>query len=194
MRLYPITIPGGSDTHVQYNNGGIFGGDSTFTLNDTTKIVTMSGAVLNGTQTYGIDLSSGTWSSAVMNWDTDPEIYANGTQIINFDDANNNLWFGTTAGNGATSDTTFNVGIGYQAGYNLGFSAGDEGKYNVYMGYQAGYGSGGAGTQKGIANFGLGYQALYSVTSSTNSVAIGSHALYSATTARWCFCIGHKCA
>ncbi len=26
MEIYPITIPGGSDTEVQYNNGGIFGG------------------------------------------------------------------------------------------------------------------------------------------------------------------------
>ena len=35
------TAPGGADTQVQYNNGGAFGGDSTFTLNDTTKVVSM---------------------------------------------------------------------------------------------------------------------------------------------------------
>ena len=43
MKIYPITIPGGSDTHVQYNNGGVFGGDATFTFNDSTKIVKTSG-------------------------------------------------------------------------------------------------------------------------------------------------------
>lgn len=41
MELHPITIPGGSDTHVQYNNGGVFGGDSTHTFNDTTKVETV---------------------------------------------------------------------------------------------------------------------------------------------------------
>ncbi len=40
MELHPITIPGGSDTHVQYNNGGVFGGDATFNFNDTTKTLT----------------------------------------------------------------------------------------------------------------------------------------------------------
>ena len=28
MKIYPITGPRGSDTYVQYNNGGIFGGDA----------------------------------------------------------------------------------------------------------------------------------------------------------------------
>lgn len=36
-------VPAGSDSWVQYNNGGVFGGDVTFTLNDSTKFVTMQG-------------------------------------------------------------------------------------------------------------------------------------------------------
>ena len=39
MKIYPITGPRGSDTYVQYNNGGIFGGDATFNFNDTTKVL-----------------------------------------------------------------------------------------------------------------------------------------------------------
>ncbi len=33
------STPGGVDSNVQYNNSGAFGGDSTFTFNDTTKVV-----------------------------------------------------------------------------------------------------------------------------------------------------------
>jgi hypothetical protein len=33
--------PGGSDTHVQFNNSGAFGGDSNFTWNNTTKKLTL---------------------------------------------------------------------------------------------------------------------------------------------------------
>ena len=43
MKIFPITIPGGSDTYIQYNNEGIFGGDSTFKINKTTKIITTDG-------------------------------------------------------------------------------------------------------------------------------------------------------
>ncbi|MCP4392700.1 MAG: hypothetical protein GY804_00240 [Alphaproteobacteria bacterium] len=38
-----ITNPGGADTNVQYNDGGVFGGDSSFTFNDSTKEVTIDG-------------------------------------------------------------------------------------------------------------------------------------------------------
>ena len=40
LNIYHITIPGGSDTYVQYNNGGVFGGDSTMTFDDATKTLT----------------------------------------------------------------------------------------------------------------------------------------------------------
>jgi hypothetical protein len=38
----PIT-PGGSDTHVQFNDGGTFGGDSGLTYNKTTNNVSTAG-------------------------------------------------------------------------------------------------------------------------------------------------------
>ena len=40
MRMIPLLVPAGSDTEVQYNNGGLFGGDATMTFNDTTKVLT----------------------------------------------------------------------------------------------------------------------------------------------------------
>lgn len=35
--------PGGSDGHVQYNNGGAFGGESTFTYDDTNNVLSIQG-------------------------------------------------------------------------------------------------------------------------------------------------------
>lgn len=37
--------PGGSDTYVQYNDGGAFGGDAGFTFNETTNTITLTGSV-----------------------------------------------------------------------------------------------------------------------------------------------------
>jgi hypothetical protein len=36
--------PGGADTHVQFNDGGAFGGDTGFTFNETSNVVTVSGS------------------------------------------------------------------------------------------------------------------------------------------------------
>lgn len=40
--------PGGSDTYVQFNDGGSFGGDSGFTYNKTTDIATLAGGIVIG--------------------------------------------------------------------------------------------------------------------------------------------------
>jgi hypothetical protein len=40
--------PGGSDTQVQYNDGGALGGDAGLTYNETTNILTVTGAVKTG--------------------------------------------------------------------------------------------------------------------------------------------------
>lgn len=37
------TTPGGSDKHVQFNDGGVFGGDSKFTFDKTTGLLTLNG-------------------------------------------------------------------------------------------------------------------------------------------------------
>lgn len=46
------STPAGSDTYVQYNNGGVMGGDSAFTFNDFTKTVFLSTAA-NGVYLHG---------------------------------------------------------------------------------------------------------------------------------------------
>jgi|14_taG_2_1085336.scaffolds.fasta_scaffold07893_2 hypothetical protein len=40
--------PGGSDTHVQFNDGGAYGGDAGLVYNKTTDALTISGDILNG--------------------------------------------------------------------------------------------------------------------------------------------------
>ena len=49
--------PGGSDGHVQYNDGGAFGGDAGFRYDDATKVLTVAGAVIGGTAVFtGLDM------------------------------------------------------------------------------------------------------------------------------------------
>ena len=45
MKLLPLLVPAGSDSQVQYNNGGLFGGDATLTFNDVTKALISTGTI-----------------------------------------------------------------------------------------------------------------------------------------------------
>jgi hypothetical protein len=188
MILYPITIPGGSDTHVQYNNGGIFGGDATFNFNDTTKVVDMDGLTCTGSLTYGIDLSSGTWSSAVMNWDADPDVYVNGIRSITLDNTNYNIFLGYNSFGDEFGQ--YNVGIGYETGLNND-EAGVSGRYNTYIGYHAGKGDTPATDNSGRFNFALGYRSLVFNTTGSFLVAIGSTSLLNNTTGNYHVAIGN---
>lgn len=119
------------------------------------------------------------------------------------DAVNYNIFLGE--GVFASVEGQYNVGIGYQAGYNC-----DGSNINMYMGYRAGYGAvaGNTGDENvgigcntlrynssgyrnvamgtsalgkntiGNYNFGLGAQALYANTLGSNNVAIGYSTLY----------------
>ena len=41
MNIYPLLVPAGNDTEVQFNDNGLFAGDSTFTFTKGTKNVDM---------------------------------------------------------------------------------------------------------------------------------------------------------
>jgi hypothetical protein len=43
MELFPLLVPAGSDTEVQFNDGNLFGADSTFTFNKATDTLTAGG-------------------------------------------------------------------------------------------------------------------------------------------------------
>lgn len=56
-----MASPGGSNTNIQYNDGGVFAGDPTFVFNKATKIVYMPGTIISqvadeqGILVYGYD-------------------------------------------------------------------------------------------------------------------------------------------
>lgn len=53
MILYDIKNPGGSDTHIQYNKGGIFGGNAAAVFNDGTGVSTFTGATVTNCAVLG---------------------------------------------------------------------------------------------------------------------------------------------
>jgi hypothetical protein len=56
-------VPGGSDTHVQYNDGGAFGGESAFAWNKTTNALIIAGQATGTIQTL-TDAANIAWNCA----------------------------------------------------------------------------------------------------------------------------------
>jgi hypothetical protein len=73
------TPPGGLDTQVQYNNGGSFGGDSTFTFNDTTKVLTVSGLDVNGTTNLNGEVHFQSSTTTKAHWSAGAETFVFGS-------------------------------------------------------------------------------------------------------------------
>jgi len=85
--------PGGSDTFIQFNDAGTFGGDAGFTYNKTTDSATLSGSL-----TVGVGVSS---SNHTINISQSIGFYAiNGTSVLN----------STTLGSGVTNSSLTSVG------------------------------------------------------------------------------------
>ena len=78
------TSPGGSDTHVQFNNAGSFGGDAGFTYNLTTDSATLVGSLTAG----GVDVTTGN------------DYQINSVSVLN----------ATTLGSGVTGSSLTSVG------------------------------------------------------------------------------------
>jgi hypothetical protein len=101
----------GSDTQVQYNNGGAFGGDSGFTFNDTNKTIALGGGtvtaddpVLNLTQT---------WNNAAVTFNgiklsvTDTASAAGSKFLLLQKDAVDRFWINTTGTTGTAMETVW---------------------------------------------------------------------------------------
>jgi hypothetical protein len=93
MKIYPITVPGGSDSYVQYNNGGIFGGIAGCTLNDATGVLTATGLTATNCAVLGSD-------SAVFQPNADSTTFFQvldadgGTPVLNIDSTNERIGIG----------------------------------------------------------------------------------------------------
>lgn len=104
----PATLPSGSDTQVQFNDGGVFAGSSTLTFNKTTNTLTTTSLVLGGSLTFNAtaqritgDFSNATptnrvlFQSSTTNGQTDIGVIPNGTattssvSVYNGSDPNN---------------------------------------------------------------------------------------------------------
>ena len=90
--------PGGSDTQVQFNDGGVFGGDAGFTYNKTTDSATIVGSLTVG----GINATTGT------------DYQINNTSVLN----------ATTLGSGVVNSSLTSVGtLGTLTVDNIGIDA-----------------------------------------------------------------------
>lgn len=163
----------------------------------TSAVPTLGGLILSGTVATGLDMSGGTFATAVQDWPATPVINVAGTKTIKFEDgAIFNTFLGTDAFSGlpggitlAQCEASNNIGIGYHAGYNNDSSGGGfTGNRNVYIGYNAGEGTG--ATTGGYENVALGALALQVVGSGAENVAIGYAAGGSLTTGSRNFCMG----
>jgi len=145
---------------------------------------------------YPLEILSTTTQFAITHTDTTAytEFTVNSSGNLNIRNNNGRIFEedGSTGGNlfigedaFANDSGQYNVGVGYQAGYNNDSSGGgNNGRYNIYMGYKAGYGDGGANNE-GYFNVGIGNKALYDNTTGYRNAAIGYLALSSNTTGHY---------
>lgn len=143
--------PGGSDTYVQYNDGGSFGGEADFTYNATTNTLTVP-----------------TGKFDVVNFtNADSNIYiGNGVSQTSNDF---NILIGQTVG--STNLFTGNIAMGYRS---MNSNSSSFTSYNTCIGYQTMYASKG---NRGVA---IGYEAMRGCGATnliTNNIGIGQRAL-----------------
>jgi len=62
----PTTTPAGSNTYVQYNDSGVFGGDANYTWNKTTKLLTLTQSSLASTPSASITLNNSTAATGTV--------------------------------------------------------------------------------------------------------------------------------
>ena len=167
-------VPGGLTTQIQYNNAGVFAGDSTFVLNTTTKRISVSSLSINDGASSFISTRTGVNSDGFNFWMGNGGNNSIGDPVntyygsYNMSIGVNALIAATTAyhnigiGSGALqamTGGTGNVAVGFTALGSL--NAGTFGGNSVAIGKQAGY-----STVTGVNNIFIGYQAGYSETGS----------------------------
>ena len=159
--------PGGSNTQMQYNNSGSFGGLSTFTTDGTN--VTLNGGTLTVTGNMIID-SNSVVSLSNLDAGTSNTIFGKNAGDAIGGTAVQNSLFGEGAG-GAITNGDRNTCIGYNAGNAL-----TTGNDNTAIGNQAGL-----ALTSGGSNVFVGNNAGGALTTGSNCVIIGASSNASAT-------------
>lgn len=156
--------PGGSDTQVQFNDGGVFGGSSKFTFNKTTGAAGIAGPVT-------IDASAANVTGLT--------IKTNGS-AGNYTLLNSAIYMRDAAGNETLRIVATEPNL---AAYGAG---------NLYIGLAAGLNQPTDNVSAGFRNLGIGLQPLYSVTTGFDNYAIGYKALHLLTTGSDNTAIGYQ--
>ena len=147
----------------------------------TGAIPTFAGAILNGTTAIGLDMSGGTFATAIQNWPADPVIQAAGTQIFKNDATNFNVLIGDDAFQ--NDNGQYNVCLGFNAGYNNStVGGGNNGKYNAYLGYNAGKGTAAGNKNQGNLNVYIGWKVGEDNSTGYNNMGLGANTFVSNTT------------
>jgi len=88
--------PGGSNTQVQFNDGGSFGGDAGLTYNKTSDVLSVGGLNVTGVSTLGNTIVGGATTQLVVNGNTRiAGILTIGTSSITLDGTSNQINVGT---------------------------------------------------------------------------------------------------
>jgi len=162
--------PGGSDTQVQFNDSSSFGGDSDFTWNKTTNILTIAGIRFGrGGGAIATNLAIG--PNTITGTATGQRNIAIGDSALkDITSGQDNLAIGFETLFSATTATSANIAIGTYA------ARVTTGNLNVAIGAYA-LQSNGAGTNNTI----VGYSAVDTGTTISNTTAVGHKALQKAT-------------
>lgn len=109
-------MPGGSNTDVQFNNAGSFGGSNNFTWDGTSLILGQASALTgrlqlvgttSGTVTFSVNNAAGTWTFKL------PDTAGTSGQVLQTDGSGNTSWATASGGiGGSIADTQVAVGSG----------------------------------------------------------------------------------
>jgi hypothetical protein len=151
VKLFPLLVPAGSDTEVQYNDNGLFGADSTFTFNDGTGLLSvgslditgitddyvpyMSASGLADTPLYNVSGGTWRWSDSVAAnfvelqvWNADTSGIAralahNGAVAYSLESVGS-TFAGTASGVGDIREPSSAALLGSNPRFNIGCSSG----------------------------------------------------------------------
>ena len=169
----------GSDTQVQFNDGGTAtGGDSGLTYNKTTNTLTVDGIPI-GTGAGNISTNIAIGPAALDSNTTGGENVAIGRNTLT---ANTTAFYCTAVGVDALASTNanFNTAVGNAAGYGI-----TSGTLNTVVGFSAG---GLGATANGNSAF--GYGTLFNSTNGANT-ALGAYGLLANTTGTYNTAVGY---
>lgn len=168
--------PGGSDTQIQFNDGGAFGGDAGLVYNKTSNILTITSGGISvpgsGSHSEQFGVSSSATGEASTAVGKLAQATANDTTSVGYD-AQATTEGGVAIGKGARSTNQYGNGVAIGKGATVGTGSTETptaiGSYASATGQKA-IALGSGATSSGNSSFAMGYA---SVASGTSAIAIG---------------------